>query len=203
MGTELTVRRAGPADREPLIAALRAATPDEAVTEWILRGHPVEQFLEAWAPEIADRGLHQDEIWVAGAGTEIWTVSVWQHMTSPEPLLAQAATAREQAERAPEVRPLHRAAYVAGLVARVHPPTFPHSYLELIVTVPRYRGRGAGAAVLATRTRELAAAGLPAYLEASTERSARLYTRQGFVRTGETHTLPEDGPTLVPMWFAA
>lgn len=203
MGTELTVRRAGPADREPLIEALRAATPDEAVTEWIMRGYPAEQFLDVWAPEIADRGLRRDEVWVAGAGSEIWAVSVWQHLTSPERLFAEAATAREHAERAPAVRPLQRAAYVTELLTRIHPRTFPHSYLELIVTVPRYRGRGAGAAVLTARTRELAAAGLPAFLEASTERSARLYTRQGFVRTGETHTLPEDGPTLVPMWFAA
>lgn len=203
MGTELTVRRAGTSDLEPLTAAFRKATLDEAVTEWILRDHPVDEFLDEWVPQIIDRGLREDEIWVAGGDGEIWAISVWQKLTSADRLIAEAATMRGHAERAPDVRPLQRSAYVTELLAREHPRRFPHSYLELIITVPEYRGRGAGAAILTERTRQFSAAGLPAYLEASTERSARLYTRQGFVRTGETHTLPEAGPTLIPMWFEA
>ncbi|GGL04941.1 GNAT family N-acetyltransferase [Nocardia jinanensis] len=203
MGTELTVRRAGASDLEPLTKAFRKATPDEAVTEWILRDYPMDQFLDEWAPQIIDKALREDEIWVAGGDGEIWAISIWQNLTSAERLLADAATARGHADRAPELRPLQRSAYVFELLAREHPRRFPHSYLELITTVPEYRGRGAGAAILTERTRRFSAAGIPAYLEASTERSSRLYTRQGFVRTGETHTLPEDGPTLIPMWFEA
>lgn len=203
MGTELTVRRVGPGDLEPLTEAFRKATLDEAVTEWILRDYPVDQFLDEWVPQIIDRGLRDDEIWVAGGDGEIWAISIWQKLTSADRLIAEAETMRGHAERAPDVRPLQRSAYVTELLAREHPRRFPHSYLELIITVPEFRGRGAGAAILTERTRQFSAAGLPAYLEASTERSSRLYTRQGFVRTGETHTLPEDGPTLIPMWFEA
>ncbi|MFI5716581.1 GNAT family N-acetyltransferase [Nocardia sp. NPDC051750] len=203
MGAELSVRRAERDDFDPLMTALREAAPDEAVTEWIMRGHPMDQFLDVYLPEIIERGFGDDEIWIAGAEDEIWAVSVWQAVTSVDRLLADATTAREHAERAPDSRPLQRSAYVTELLAREHPRRFPHRYLELIVTVPRYRGQGAGAAILGDRTRALAAAGMPAYLEASTERSSRLYARQGFVPTGATHTLPEDGPTLIPMWFAA
>ncbi|WP_063061627.1 GNAT family N-acetyltransferase [Nocardia sienata] len=203
MGTEPIVRRAGTSDREALMKAFRKSTPDEAVTAWIMRDYSMEEFLEEWAPQIIDRGLREDEVWVAGADGEIWAVSIWQKLTSADRLLADAVTARERAQRAPELRPLQRSAYVTELLAREHPRRFPHSYLELISTVPEYRGRGAGAAILTERTRQLRAAGLPAYLEASTERSSRLYTRQGFVRTGETYTLPEEGPTLIPMWFEA
>ncbi|MGI5220313.1 GNAT family N-acetyltransferase [Nocardia sp. CA-290969] len=203
MGTELDVRRADKADSDALMTALRRATPDEAVTEWIMRDHPMDQFLDVYLPEIVERGLDGDEFWVAGAGDEIWAVSLWQTVTSTDRLFADAATARGHADRAPDIRPLQRSAYVTELLAREHPRRFPHRYLELIVTVPEFRGRGAGAAILGNRTRALAAAGMPAYLEASTERSSRLYARQGFVRTGETHTLPEDGPTLIPMWFEA
>lgn len=203
MGTELTVRRVGTDDLEPLTEAFRKATLDEAVTEWILRDYPVDQFLDEWVPQIIDRGLRDDEIWVAGGDGEIWAISVWQKLTSADRLVAEAETMRGHAERAPELRPLQRSAYVTELLAREHPRRFPHSYLELIITVPEHRGRGAGAAILTERTRQFSAAGLPAYLEASTERSSRLYARQGFVRTGETHTLPEDGPTLIPMWFEA
>ena len=203
MGTEPTVWRAGENDLEPLTKAFRQATPDEAVTEWIMRDHPMDQFLDEWIPQIVDRGLRDDEVWVAGGDGEIWAISIWQKLTSADRLIADAATARAHADRAPEVRPLQRSALVTELLAREHPRRFPHSYLELIATVPEYRGRGAGAAILTERTRQCSAAGVPAYLEASTERSSRLYTRQGFVRTGETHTLPADGPTLIPMWFEA
>ncbi|MEU1524124.1 GNAT family N-acetyltransferase [Nocardia rhamnosiphila] len=203
MGTELTVRRAGTSDLEPLTKAFRKATVDEAVTEWIMRDYPWDQFLDEWVPQLIDRGLRDDEIWVAGGDGEIWAISFWQKLTSADRLIADAAAARGHADQAPELRPLQRSAYVMELLAQEHPRRFPHSYLELIITVPEYRGRGAGAAILTERTRQFSAARLPAYLEASTERSARLYTRQGFVRTGETHTLPEEGPTLIPMWFEA
>ncbi|WP_280424921.1 GNAT family N-acetyltransferase [Nocardia carnea] len=203
MGAELSVRRADENDFDALVKALREAAPDEAVTEWMMRGSPVGEFLDAYVPEIIERGLGTDEIWIAGTEDEIWAVSVWQAITSADRLHADAATARERAERAPDIRPLQRSAYVTELLAREHPRRFPHRYLEMIVTVPRYRGQGAGAAILDNRTRASAAAGMPAYLEASTERSSRLYARQGFVRIGETHTLPEDGPTLIPMWFEA
>ncbi|WP_324188678.1 GNAT family N-acetyltransferase [Nocardia flavorosea] len=203
MGTELDVRRADKSDFDALMTALSTAAPDEAVTEWMMRGHPAKQFLDVYLPEIIERGLAEDEIWVAGAAGEIWAVSVWQAVDSVERLHAEAATVREQADRAPDVVPLQRSAYVTELLAREHPRRFPHRYLELIVTVPQYRGRGAGAAILGHRTRALAAAGMPAYLEASTERSSRLYARHGFVRIGEPFSLPEDGPTLIPMWFEA
>ncbi|NKY60583.1 GNAT family N-acetyltransferase [Nocardia flavorosea] len=203
MGTELDVRRAEKSDFDALLTALLVAAPDEAVTEWIMRGHPADQFLDVYLPELIERGLAEDELWVAGAAGEIWAVSLWQAMDSVERLHTEAAIARAHADRAPDFRPVQRSAYVTELLAREHPRRFPHRYLELIVTVPQYRGRGAGAAILGNRIRALAAAGIPAYLEASTERSSRLYARQGFVRIGETHTLPEDGPTLIPMWFEA
>ncbi|MGW0178387.1 GNAT family N-acetyltransferase [Nocardia sp. NPDC003345] len=203
MGTQLRVRRAEHGDFDPLVAAMREAAPDEAVTEWMMRDHPAGEFLDIYLPEMIERGLDGDEIWVAGVDDEIWAVSVWQYVTSAERLLAEAVEARRNAEGMPGVRPLQRWAYASDLLAREHPRRFPHSYLELIATVPRHRGQGAGAAILADRLRACAAAGRPAYLEASTERSARLYTRQGFVRIGHTVTLPEDGPTLIPMWFEA
>lgn len=203
MATETTVRRAGTSDLGPLTEAFRKAAPDEAVTDWVMRDYPMEEFLGEWVPQLLEQRLCEDEIWVAGGDGEIWTISVWRELASADSLIADAAAARSQADRAPELRPLQRFVYVSELLARVHPRRFPHSYLEMILTVPEYRGRGAGAAVLTERARQLRAAGLPAYLEASTERSARLYAREGFVRTGETHTLPEDGPTLIPMWFEA
>lgn len=41
--------------------------------------------------------------------------------------------------------------------------------------------------------------GVPAYLEASSARSRRLYERLGFTFMGTTVDLP-DGPAMWPMW---
>lgn len=84
-----------------------------------------------------------------------------------------------------------------GAMSAVHPHAS-HWYLGLIATVPAHRGRGRGAGLLAHTLATVDTAGLPAYLEATSERNAALYARFGFVRTG-TITVP-DGPSLIAMW---
>ncbi|MGY1865699.1 GNAT family N-acetyltransferase [Nocardia gipuzkoensis] len=198
---EITTRQAGAEDRDALIEAFGIASADEVVTTWVLEGQPEGGLRTAFVPGLVDRALRDDEIWVAGAGAEIWSMSIWQHVTSVERFAAEAAETRTMAQRAPDVRVLQRLRIVTDLLAREHPREFPHRYLQVIVTVPEHRGEGAGAAILADRLKAASEAGVPAFLEASTERSARLYRRCGFAVTGTTHTLPENGPTLIPMWF--
>ncbi|MGY2019467.1 MULTISPECIES: GNAT family N-acetyltransferase [Nocardia] len=198
---EITTRQAGAEDRDALIEAFGIASADEVVTTWVLEGQPEGGLRTAFVPGLVERALRDDEIWVAGAGAEIWSMSIWQHVTSVERFAAEAAETRTMAQRAPDVRVLQRLRIVTDLLAREHPREFPHRYLQVIVTVPEHRGEGAGAAILADRLKAASEAGVPAFLEASTERSARLYRRCGFAATGTTHTLPENGPTLIPMWF--
>ncbi|WP_063053568.1 GNAT family N-acetyltransferase [Nocardia arthritidis] len=198
---EITARQATGRDRDALIEAFDAAAADEVVTAWVLEDQPDSGFRTAFVPGLVDRALRDDEIWVAGAAGEIWSVSIWQQVTSVERFAAEAAEARAMAEQAPGVRALRRAAIVTDLLAREHPREFPHRYLQVIVTRPEHRGKGAGAVLLADRLKAVSEAAVPAFLEASTERSARLYGRCGFAPTGTTHTLPENGPTLIPMWF--
>lgn len=198
---KLTVRQASKQDRDAVIKAFAAASPDEVVTAWILEGHPIEQFIDQYVPALIDRALSDDEIWIAGTESDIWAISIWQHVTSAHRLEREAAEARALAESVPGVRALQRAAIVSDLLEHSHPREFPHRYLQVIVTVPEHRGKGAGAAILATQTKAASSAGVPAYLEASTDRSARLYTRMGFTQTGTNHDLPDGGPTLRPMWY--
>ncbi|MFG1797904.1 GNAT family N-acetyltransferase [Nocardia sp. NPDC049149] len=198
---EITVRQAMTQDRDAVIEAFGIASPDEAVTAWVLEGYPFEQFSGDYVPTLIDRALRDDEIWLAGTESEIWAVSIWQHVESVARFEHEAVEARAVAAGSPDVRPLQRVSVVTDLLARSHPREFPHRYLQVIVTVPEHRGKGAGGAILADRTKAASSAGVPAYLEASTERSARLYTRMGFAHTGTLHELPEGGPTLRPMWF--
>lgn len=76
-------------------------------------------------------------------------------------------------------------------------PNEPHWYLPLIGAVPASQGRGLGAALLAHRLAKCDDEGLPAYLEATSERSVPLYQRHGF----EVLTVLRVGtcPPIVPM----
>lgn len=94
----------------------------------------------------------------------------------------------------PEVRA--QALELFDAMGRWH-PSEPHWYLPLIGAHPASQGRGLGAALLAQRLATCDAEGLPAYLEATSERSVPLYRRHGF----EVLTVLRIGtcPPIVPM----
>ncbi|HEX2258029.1 MAG TPA: GNAT family N-acetyltransferase [Afifellaceae bacterium] len=66
-------------------------------------------------------------------------------------------------------------------MGRLHPQE-PHWYLPLIGVEPALQGRGLGAALIRPVLEQCDAAGLPAYLEASSPRNRPLYERLGFER---------------------
>jgi ribosomal protein S18 acetylase RimI-like enzyme len=85
------------------------------------------------------------------------------------------------------------------LMKAAHPVHAVHAYLPFIGVAPAGQGKGIGGSLLETRLRDLDRAGLPAYLEATTIDSARLYKRYGFEHMPNTIDLP-DGPSMYPMW---
>ncbi|UGT54457.1 GNAT family N-acetyltransferase [Nocardia asteroides] len=197
------VWRAGPEELAAVTEAFAAGSADEVVATWIKAGDPAveEAYRTVHVPRFVAGSMAEDEVWVAGTEDEIWAVSLWQHATSADRFVTEAAQVRAMAATVPDNVSARRMAAVSTLVADAHPREFPHHYLHVIVTVPEHRGKGAGGAILAERLAGFAAAGESAFLEASTERSSRLYARRGFARAGEPIVLPEDGPTLLPMWF--
>ncbi len=94
-------------------------------------------------------------------------------------------------------RQLRRATRVQRTMERRHPDE-PHYYVRWIGVVPSRQGQGLGHALLRPLLERCDSAGLPAYLEASSERSAALYAQLGFVHEGEL-PLPDDGPSVWPM----
>jgi GNAT superfamily N-acetyltransferase len=56
----------------------------------------------------------------------------------------------------------------------------PHHYFPYIGVAPASQGRGLGSALMAPTLERCDTSGLPAYLEATSERNAQLYARLGF-----------------------
>lgn len=85
---------------------------------------------------------------------------------------------------------------------RHHPSQVFHHHLAIMAVRADRQGRGFGSALLRAHHRELdQGVRIPAYLEASSQRSRRLYERHGYVlRAGGPFALPAGGPLLWPMW---
>lgn len=87
---------------------------------------------------------------------------------------------------------------IAAALGAAHPDEPDHWYLALIVVAPDRQRRGTGDALLRHGCEAADRDGLPAYLEATTETTARWYARHGFepanrpIRIGQA--------TLRPMW---
>ncbi|MBV8943164.1 MAG: GNAT family N-acetyltransferase [Solirubrobacterales bacterium] len=73
----------------------------------------------------------------------------------------------------------------------------PHFYVRIIGVRTAMQGQGVGSALIQPTLQRADSAGLPTYIEASTERSAALYERLGFHHI-DALELPEGGP---PVWL--
>lgn len=84
--------------------------------------------------------------------------------------------------------------------ANLH-PTEAHWYLPLMGVHPSKQGTGVGSALLSHALSACDEQHLPAYLEATTPESRRLYERHGFEVTGVIQF--GSSPEMWPMWRAA
>lgn len=73
----------------------------------------------------------------------------------------------------------------------------PHFYIRTVGVRTARQRRGVGSALMQPTLERADSAGLPTYIEASSQRSAALYQRLGFVHT-DVLELPEGGP---PLWL--
>lgn len=117
-------------------------------------------------------------------------------------------------DRAPDVAPGDYEAQLPGIAgeaagrfraldAAVHdaypPLEDPWAYLGFVAVEPSAQNRGLGRLLLQTRHADLDRDGVPAFLVASTERSARLYARLGYQPTGPAIRPAGNAPQLYPM----
>ncbi|UOZ06904.1 GNAT family N-acetyltransferase [Amycolatopsis sp. WQ 127309] len=186
------VRAADPAELEVVVDILVAAFQDDPLGRWLFpdderrrtTAHPAyframaeTGFADGWVDVATD--LSATMIWTA-AGADI------RH-AGPIPGLDRAEQTRLDV--------------VLDLLAE-REPSDKHAYAQYLGVVPGNQRTGAGGRVFRYGLDRCDAEVVPAYLEASSADSARLYRRLGFRDHGPAFA-PVSGPPVFPMWRAA
>ncbi|MEV6398247.1 GNAT family N-acetyltransferase [Streptomyces sp. NPDC051907] len=194
MGLSAGIRQATAGDRAALGRLLEEAFVDDPVSRWIFPD-PAD-FSRALGPFLGvflDVALSAGRVDVVEGGA---AAALWLDLPGGGPPGAAEAVARMRRIAGPDN---DRPEQVGRLAGAVHPYDRAHAYLLLIAVTPQRQGQGLGTALIAPVLRRCDRDGVPAYLEASSARSCRLYERLGFAFAGDPVRLP-DGPPMWPMW---
>ncbi|KMS73719.1 acetyltransferase [Streptomyces viridochromogenes] len=190
----VAIRTAGEGDRELVVRLLDAAFQDDLVSGWVFPGaehrrttHP--KLMAAFADIVRAEG----RIDVTEDGT---ACALWLSIPAEERDHDDEGPARLRAAVDPENE---RIELIARLTDGIHPVGRAHAYLWMIATAPERQGEGYGTALINAALGRCDREGLPAYLEATSGRSRKLYERLGFELKGQPLDLP-DGPRMWPMW---
>jgi GNAT superfamily N-acetyltransferase len=177
MIVEQPTRLGTPREAERLTQVLARAFADDPVFAWLLPDESTRQaqLLRFFKLEIERRSLPNGRIWTGdradGVSLELPS-DRWQ--LSP----------RDQTFRTPVFlrifgRRLPQATALTSAMDKLH-PTEAHYYIPYVGVAPQAQGQGLGTALIGRTTALCDRDGFPAYLEATSERNAALYSRLGF-----------------------
>jgi GNAT superfamily N-acetyltransferase len=182
VGTSLGVRLAATVEQSELAAALAAAFNDDPVFGWLI---PDERTRERrlrrfFALELRHMGFARGTVWTCDgfAGAAMCMPPGAWRLPLHVAFAHAPAFGRAFGRRLPIATALQ-------LTMEHHHERQPHWYIVAVGARPEQQGRGLGTALLSPTLALCDEAGLPAYLEASSERSAALYERLGFVHVRE------------------
>jgi len=172
------VRSLGRDEQDRAISVIVAAFTRDPITRWVypdahqyLTYFPL--FLSAWISEAFDRDMAF--MTASGDGVAIW-MPPGTH--ADEETMGNIMMASLRDENRDEVLGF------AAAQGNNH-PDFEHLYLPFIAVDPAKQGNGVGSILLDHSLDICDRIGLPAYLEATSPASRRLYERYGFAATGE------------------
>jgi ribosomal protein S18 acetylase RimI-like enzyme len=189
------MRRGTPEETGRLAAVLAAAFHDDPVWRWLLPDDRTRRrrLFRFFAIELRSAAFPHGDVHTthdhAGAVLAI-RPDEWR-MPAGAMLRWGPAYTRAFGPRLPH------AFAMLTLLERHHPPE-PHVYIAYAGVAPDRQGQGLGTALLRPALDQADAAGLPAYLEASSPDNARLYERLGFEGTQEIRL--GSSPPLRLMW---
>jgi GNAT superfamily N-acetyltransferase len=188
--------RTAAADAVPKVAAVLAdALINDPVFTWLLPGRL------RLKPRLGTMFAAELEQYVLRNGGTVWTTSAYDGAVSELPPSAWEMSMSFTGKDALKwMRALGRRLALAGRVQRAMEERHlrePHFYVRTVGVRTALQGQGVGSALMQPTLERANSAGLPTYIEASTERSAALYERLGFVHM-DVLELPEGGP---PVWL--
>ncbi|WP_345580103.1 GNAT family N-acetyltransferase [Streptomyces prasinosporus] len=193
----VAIRTAGDGDRELVVRLLDEAFQNDPVSGWVFPGEEYRRtthhrLMAAFTEIVLAEG--RIDVTEDGSACALW-------MSVPADDHGDGGTDDDgPAQVRRTVDPENeRVELIGRLTAGIHPSGRAHEYLWMIGVVPGRQGEGLGTALIASVLDRCDREGLPAYLEASSARSRRLYERLGFAPAGEPLILP-DGPRMWPMW---
>jgi GNAT superfamily N-acetyltransferase len=142
------------------------------------------------------------ELYVLRNGGTLWTTSAYDGAVAELPPgaweMPKTATGKEALRWLWAFRSrLPRAVRVQKAMASRHIRE-PHFYVRTVGVRTAMQGQGVGSMLMQPTLEKADSAGLPTYIEASSDRSAALYERLGFLHMG-VFELPEGGPPVWPM----
>ncbi|MEU0742517.1 GNAT family N-acetyltransferase [Streptomyces sp. NPDC006134] len=197
----VVIRTAGEGDRELVVRLLDDAFQDDPVSGWVFPGDAYRRathhrLMAAFTDLVLAEG--RIDVTEDGAACALWlSVPADDHADGAGGDGADDdGPARLRAAVDPDNE---RVELIGRLTAGVHPSGRAHAYLWMIAVAPGRQGEGLGTALIESVLDRCDREDLPAYLEASSDRSRRLYERLGFTLTGRPLDLP-DGPRMWPMW---
>ncbi|MET7522895.1 GNAT family N-acetyltransferase [Streptomyces sp. NPDC005248] len=188
------IRQAETEDREQVVRLLDEAFHHDPVSGWVFPDEAHRRAVHGkFLGVFVDVTLVEGRIDLLEDGT---AVALWLPVPAGAPTEEDTTPALMRATADPDNE---RAELVGRLTGAIHPHDRAHEYLLMIGVSPDRQGEGIGAALIADVLERCDRDGVPAYLEASSARSRRLYERLGFTFMGATVELP-DGPSMWPMW---
>ncbi|MFD6940490.1 GNAT family N-acetyltransferase [Streptomyces goshikiensis] len=193
----LEIRQADQSDRDAVARLLDVAFRDDPVSGWVFpdpehRAAVHGKFLGVFV----DVALEEGRIDCAVDGS---AAALWLRVPAGDPDAEAAEDEVPARMRAVADPDNERCELVGRLTGAVHPTAEEHEYLLMIAVAPGRQGEGLGTELMRPVLERCDREGVPAYLEASSERSKVLYERLGWEVTGEPVRLP-DGPLMWPMW---
>lgn len=195
VGTRQGVRRATHTDTAAVAALLASAYQGDPLFCWLLPD-PREraQRMPALMRLFVTHAISVGRVDLTRTGE---AAAVWIDVDTTRPIPNLRGVAEVCGRHYVRFRRLDRA------LGDHHPVDRAHAYLAFIAVAPHRQRNGVGAALLRHRLAELDAKRIPAYLEATTHRSAAWFSRRRFRRLGEHLRLDdaaERGLVLTPMW---
>ncbi|MDX3852059.1 GNAT family N-acetyltransferase [Streptomyces sp. AK02-01A] len=188
------IRRAGEEDRAVLVRLLDEAFLHDPVSSWVFPDEEHRRRVHGlFLGVFVDVALAEGRVDLMEDET---AMALWLQVPEGAPEEEDDTPARMREVSDPDNE---RAELIGRLTGAIHPHDRAHEYLLMIAVSPEHQGRGLGRALIEPVLERCDREGIPAYLEASSERSSRLYERLGFAFTGTTVDLP-DGPHMWPMW---